>query len=68
MVTQGFRVKGMSCGHCVQAVTRELTALAGVSAVEVALESGTATVVSAETLDPEAVLAAIEAAGYELAS
>jgi copper chaperone len=68
MVRQEFRVEGMSCGHCVQAVRSELTALAVVSDVEVDLESGTATVVSSEPLDHEAVVAAIDAAGYELAS
>ncbi len=45
MTTQTFRVHGMTCDHCVSAVTEELNAVEGVSAVTVALvPSGTSTV------------------------
>ncbi len=37
MATTTYPVTGMSCGHCVQAVTSELSGLTGVSAVAVEL-------------------------------
>ncbi len=63
---QTFSVAGMTCGHCVQAVSGELAKLPGVRAVAVDLEAGTATVDSTDALDPAAVAAAIDEAGYEL--
>ncbi|HET7278229.1 MAG TPA: heavy metal-associated domain-containing protein [Dermatophilaceae bacterium] len=68
---QEFKVTGMTCGHCVSAVTEEISALDGVSEVSVALvPSGTSTVeVTADrALTPEEVSAALdEAGGYALA-
>jgi copper chaperone CopZ len=66
--TTTYRVTGMSCGHCVAAVTAELTKLGGVASVEVALESGEVTVTSAAPLAEADVAAAIDEAGFELAS
>lgn len=63
-----YNVVGMTCGHCVQAVTSELRKLDGVTQVEVDLDSGTAVVDSTQPLDREAVAAAVDEAGYELAS
>jgi copper chaperone len=63
-------VVGMTCGHCVQAVTQELTALQGVQdvAVELAPDGTTlVTVTSAAPLDDAAVRAAIDDAGYDIA-
>ena len=37
MATTTYKVTGMTCGHCVNAVTSELTGLSGVSAVTVDL-------------------------------
>lgn len=65
-VTQQFRISGMTCGHCVQAVTEELSGIEGVQDVEVDLDSGTATVRSEAELDPAAVRDAVDEAGYEL--
>jgi copper chaperone CopZ len=56
----------MTCGHCVQAVTGELTALPGVDAVQIDLGSGAVTVTSEQPLTAEAVRAAVDEAGYEL--
>ena len=67
-VQSTYTVVGMTCGHCVQSVTTELTGLDGVSAVEVDLASGRAQVTSDAPLSADAVAAAIEEAGYELAS
>lgn len=66
-VTSNFTVKGMTCSHCVQSVTEELSSLPGVTAVQVDLASGGVTVASAEPLDDAAVRAAVDEAGYELA-
>jgi copper chaperone len=67
MTTQTYVVRGMTCGHCVQAVTSELTKLPGVSAVDVELASGRVSVASTEPVDRDAVAAAVDEAGYELA-
>lgn len=66
-VTSTYTVTGMTCQHCVQAVTTELTELPGVAAVEVDLGSGVVTVTSAEPLTDDAVRGAVDEAGYELA-
>ena len=68
MSEQTYNVAGMTCAHCVSAVTSELGKLPGVSDVKVDLASGTATVASAAPLDRADVAAAIDEAGYELAS
>ncbi|MFI1966109.1 heavy-metal-associated domain-containing protein [Streptomyces pathocidini] len=64
--TATYRVKGMSCGHCEGAVTAELSALDGVSAVEAVAATGLVTVASESPLAEEAVRAALDEAGYEL--
>jgi copper chaperone len=67
MSIQTFTVSGMTCGHCVQAVTSELAKLPGVSNVSVDLSTGVATVESSRALDSSEVGAAVDEAGYELA-
>lgn len=67
-VTSTYTVTGMTCGHCVQAVTEELSALPGVSDVQVELASGAVTVTSEAPLADEAVRAAVDEAGYEVAN
>ena len=66
--TRTYQVVGMTCGHCVSAVTRELGALPGVTQVDVALETGAVTVTSERPLGEAEVVAAVDGAGYELAS
>ena len=61
-----YTVTGMTCGHCVAAVSAELGTLPGVRDVKVDLESGLVTVASDQPLDREAVRAAVDEAGYEL--
>jgi copper chaperone CopZ len=65
-VTEEFTISGMTCGHCVQAVTQELTALEGVESVRVDLERGTASVTSQGPLGLDEVAAAVDEAGFEL--
>ena len=68
MSTTSYTVVGMTCGHCVDAVTEEVSAVPGVTAVDVDLASGGLTVTSAEPVDESAVRAAVEEAGYEVAA
>jgi len=66
MTTRTYTVSGMTCGHCVRAVTEEVGELAGVSDVSVDLEAGKVTVAADGDLDDAAVRAAVEEAGYEV--
>ncbi|MER5455655.1 cation transporter [Micromonospora sp. NPDC002389] len=66
MVTTTYQVQGMTCGHCVSAVSAEVGAIPGVDEVQVDLASGQVTVSSEQPLDPAAVRAAVDEAGYEL--
>jgi len=61
-----YTVTGMTCAHCVSAVTGELEQLDGVSEVRVDLADGAVTVASDGPLDVEAVRAAVDEAGYVL--
>lgn len=66
MTTSTYTVTGMTCGHCVNAVRQELTALPGVTDVAVDLATGRVAVTSAAALDPTAVRSAVDEAGYTL--
>ena len=68
MPSQNFTVTGMTCGHCVQAVTAEFRSLPGVTAAAVDLVSGTVTVQSERTITSAEAASAVDEAGYELAS
>lgn len=57
-------VPGISCGHCVAAITGEVQAVAGVERVEVSIDTKTVTVTGA--VDVAAIEAAIVEAGYEV--
>ena len=59
-------VTGMTCGHCVASVTEEISELESVESVEVDLATGSVTVTSSQPLDPAAVRAAVEEAGYAM--
>ena len=66
MITTAYKVTGMSCEHCVNAVSSELNSLDGVSAVTVDLVPGglsLVTVTSAAALADDAVSAALDEAG-----
>ncbi len=67
MSVESFTVVGMSCGHCVAAVTSEVSKLDGVTKVDVDLSSGAVTVESEQPVDPGAFAAAIDEAGYAVA-
>jgi copper chaperone len=68
--TATIQVTGMTCQHCVNAVTEEVTALDSVTRVEIELHPeavSLVTVTSDAPLDLANVVAAIDEAGYELA-
>ncbi|RMI06634.1 heavy-metal-associated domain-containing protein [Cellulomonas triticagri] len=65
--TTTFSVDGMTCGNCVRHVTEELTAIPGVTDVQVDLVAGGSspvTVTSDGPIADEAVAAAVDEAGY----
>jgi copper chaperone len=66
--TSYYTVTGMTCSHCSQSVTTEVSNLPGVTQVDVDLASGQVRVVSDAPLDDTAVRAAVEEAGYEVSS
>jgi copper chaperone len=61
-----YTVTGMTCEHCVAAVTRDVSAVTGVDSVQVDLAAGTV-VVRGEQVSDEEVRAAVDEAGYTLA-
>jgi copper chaperone len=67
-VIQTFDVVGMSCDHCARSVGKEIRKINSVDAVDVDLVSGVVTVTSDGGLDLTDVAAAIDEAGYALAS
>ena len=62
-----YTVEGMTCGHCRSAVINEVLQVSGVRAVDVDLESGRLTVAGEQFAD-DAIRAAVDEAGYTLAS
>jgi copper chaperone len=66
MITTRYAVKGMTCDHCVAAVSDEVGRLDGVTGVDVDLATGAVTVTSAAALDETAVREAVDEAGYEV--
>ena len=66
MSTTTWTVQGMTCGHCVSAVTEEISAIPGVSDVAVDLATGLVTVTADADPSTDAVAAAVDEAGYTL--
>ncbi len=56
-------ISGMTCSHCVAAVTQSLSRVPGVRSVQADLATGR-TVVAGESLDTGQLVAAVNAAGY----
>jgi copper chaperone len=68
MQTEHIKVTGMTCGGCVNSLTRALQAVAGVGEVKVLLASGDTAVQYDEHLtSPEQIKLAVEDAGYGIA-
>ena len=68
MSTSTYTVVGMTCGHCVNSVTEEVSQVPGVTGVDVDLASGGLTVTGDADVDDAAVRAAVAEAGYEVAA
>jgi copper chaperone CopZ len=67
VATLSYSVPGVSCAHCQRAIEDEVSQVQGVDSVEVDLDAKTVTV-SGDPLDEVAIVAAIDEAGYEVAS
>ena len=63
-----YSVEGMTCGHCATSVREEVSEIAGVTGVDVDVDSGAVVVSSESTLDTATVDAAVAEAGYRLVS
>ena len=64
--TSTYQVEGMTCGHCVGAVTQEIGSLPGVREVDVDLPTGKVTVHSERELTDQEIEGAVHEAGYQL--
>ncbi len=64
MTSRSYRVPGMSCGHCVAAVEREISGVTEVESVNADLETKVV-IVHGSNFDDAAVREAIEEAGYQ---
>jgi copper chaperone len=65
-MTSTIKIKGMSCVHCVAAVSQALGRLEGIKNVKVDLDKGQATFETETAPDMDLVKREIENAGYEL--
>lgn len=63
-----LKIEGMTCGHCEMSVTKELSKLAGAHDIKVSAAEGSAHVVLDDSVDTDAIAAAIDEAGYKLIS
>jgi copper chaperone len=63
-----IKVKGMSCAHCVSAMTKAMASLPGVSHVQVDLASGRVTYDSAAPIPAKDLARVVKAAGFEMAA
>jgi copper chaperone CopZ len=62
-----LNIEGMSCGHCVNAVTAALKGVAGVISAETSLEEKCACIEHDDTVSIDALKAAIIDEGYQIA-
>ena len=63
--TTEYQVTGMTCGHCEMSVRDEVSTVPGVHDLEVSAQTGKLVVSSASPIDDDAVLAAVDEAGYK---
>ncbi|MEU0514526.1 MULTISPECIES: heavy-metal-associated domain-containing protein [Amycolatopsis] len=66
MSTSVYTVQGMTCSGCVNKVTNAVTAVDGVSDVDVDIATGELTVISDEPIDSEAIRKTIADIGYSV--
>lgn len=63
METSNYKVTGMTCGHCVNHIKEEVSAISGVSEVELVLETGAMSVKSTQPVTFEQIKEAVAEAG-----
>lgn len=68
MATSTYPVTGMTCEHCMRAVTEAVRRIEGVADVMVDLPTGALTISSSQPVEEAAVAEAVEEAGYRLAA
>jgi copper chaperone len=61
-----IKIKGMSCQHCVSSVTKALSAITGISDVNVSLEKGEAAFTESSPVSKETIKDAITKIGFEV--
>lgn len=61
-----IKIKGMSCQHCVMAVTKALSGIDGIENVKVDLDEGSATYDETKSVDMEKIKSRVEESGYEV--
>lgn len=70
MPEKNINVEGMTCGHCVNAVTEELSKISGVTSVHIELNTDAPTpvnIVADTDISDADITAAVEEAGYTIA-
>jgi copper chaperone len=67
LLVKTIKIKGMSCQHCVMAVTKALNAIDGIENVKVDLKTETASYDETRPVDMAVVTEAIKKAGYDVA-
>lgn len=65
MAIEQFRVSAMSCQHCAQAITKEVSSVPGVRAVQVNLSDKSVRVEHDGSVSIRALITAINKAGYD---
>jgi copper chaperone CopZ len=65
MAEKTYTVTGMTCQHCVNAVSSEVSGIDGVESAAVDLAAGTVTVIG-EGYSDEQIRAAVDEAGYSM--
>jgi copper chaperone len=71
MSEKNINVDGMTCGHCVNAVTEEISKIPGVTAVNIDLHAGEisrVTITAGSEISDADIAAAVEEAGYSIVS
>jgi copper chaperone len=67
-VSTDYVISGMTCEHCVRAVTEEVLGITGVDEVAVDLATGRVRVVSALVIPFRVIEAAVDEAGYTVSA
>ena len=67
-MTKTMIIEGMMCTHCTDRVEQVLSALEGVSAVEMSLEDKSATLTLSKPVDDKVLTDAVTQAGYQVVS